>query len=102
MLTRPELHAFALDSQPLSQRRATTKTTAGTVIIDGHQHFSLTLPVRKGAAFSGAPLTSNTIDGLVYRILADDDLIGNDLSASETQTDTTTLPPLCHHSATTR
>ena len=42
--------------------------------IEGVDYVVLTLPVRVGASFSGDPLVSEDIDGVIYSVLADIDL----------------------------
>ncbi len=55
-----------------------------SVSLDGRSdHFTITIPVRKGAVFSGSPLTSQAVDGVIFRIHGDDDLAGSDLAVTE-------------------
>jgi hypothetical protein len=92
---QPNYRHFALDSDPTTGRGVSDKVRSGMVESSGDDHFSITIPVRRNAVFSGSPLESAPIDGLVYRILADDDLQGADLSVVETPTPQPhTLPAL--------
>ena len=87
---------FATDTDPLGSGGEMQQTI--DIVPDGasESFFTFTLPVRKGAMFSGAPLTSEAIDGVIYQVLGDDDLQGSDLLVTERSTpiDTTGLPAL--------
>jgi hypothetical protein len=61
--------------------------------IQGQTRFMITFPVRRGAVFSGNPPTAS-VDGLLYRLTADDDLTGADLNLEEIPAVTGGMPSL--------
>lgn len=92
------LQHFAMDTDPLGNGGAEGKQEAAITDSGGSTHITLTCPVRRGAVFGGHPLTSAPIDGLVYRIVADNDLASANLAVEETAAaDTSHLPPLGDH-----
>ncbi|WP_193215075.1 hypothetical protein [Luteolibacter marinus] len=75
----PNLMHFALATDPLGGGGDEGKRRLELA----GDHLTLTLPVRSGAVFAGSPLTAE-IDGVVYRILGDDDLaVPRDLAVVE-------------------
>ena len=65
---------FAFDGDPKSGADEGKRTT-GMVEVAGTNYFTLTLPVRTGATFSGSTeLVSAPIDGIIYRIQGSTDL----------------------------
>jgi hypothetical protein len=74
---------FAFDGNPLSGT-ANGKITAKLATIAGSEFFTLILPVRGGATFSGnTEQVSSPIDGLIYRIQGADDLSSWNLPIAE-------------------
>ncbi len=73
------LEEFAFDGDPKSGATG-GKRRADFASDGGSSYFTLTVPVRSGAVFSGTPPAA-TVDGVTYTVLADDDLNGSDLSA---------------------
>ncbi|MGE9291597.1 MAG: Ig-like domain-containing protein [Puniceicoccales bacterium] len=67
---------FAFGTHPLGNGSHEGKQAQAFVADpeSGLKHLTLTIPVRAGALFSGDPLTSDPVDGLVYQIIADSDL----------------------------
>lgn len=74
---RSHAYHFAFDTNPLGDGSDEGKQSQVLAVDpnDGGSYLTLTLPVRAGAIFSGDPLTSAPIDGLVYEIIGDGDLI---------------------------
>jgi fibronectin-binding autotransporter adhesin len=70
----PNLAHFAFDTDPLGDGTDEGKRQLTVEDIGGTDHLTFTLPVRAGATFSGDPLTSDPVDGLIYSILGDSDL----------------------------
>ncbi|MCP5116461.1 MAG: hypothetical protein GY953_36990 [bacterium] len=70
----PNIAHFAFDTDPLGSGTDEGKRQMAVAEIDGSDYFTLTIPIRLGAIFSGDPLVSNEIDGLTYSILGDTDL----------------------------
>jgi len=87
------LEHFAMDTDPLGSGGNEGKQQADLVDQSGQSYLTFTCPVRKGAVFSGSPLTSAPIDGVVYRVFGDDNLQGADLSVIETSVGDTSLMP---------
>ncbi len=89
------LEHFAMDTDPFKGGGNEGKQLGGIVEDSGQDFLTFTCPVRRGAVFSGAPLTSTPIDGLVYHMLGDDNLQGADLAVVETSPgDTSQMPAL--------
>ncbi|MEY4243019.1 MAG: hypothetical protein RLZZ245_604, partial [Verrucomicrobiota bacterium] len=77
------LGEFAFDGNPLSGN-ASGKIIGKFASVAGSEFFTLTLPVRSGATFSGTTdQVSSPIDGLIYRIQGADDLTNWNLPVSE-------------------
>ncbi len=73
---RSNLVEFALNSDPTSGVRD-GKTVHGAAQMDGKGYFTITLPVRGGAVFSGeTSLESAPVDGLVYGVHGSETLDG--------------------------
>jgi autotransporter-associated beta strand protein len=71
---------FAFGTSPADS--ASRPANSPVIVTDGvGRYLTLTVPVRAGASFSGAPLSA-TRDGLIYRVLGSDDLT-NDSSLVE-------------------
>jgi hypothetical protein len=71
---------FAFGTSPADA--ASRPANSPVIVTDGvGRYLTLTVPVRAGASFSGAPISA-TRDGLIYRVLGSDDLT-NDSSLVE-------------------
>lgn len=80
---------FAFDTNPLGTGSTSVRNNLiGQVIQDGgnDEYLTLSFPVRSGAVFSDSPLTSQPLDGLIYRVIGDDNLTGADLNVVERTT----------------
>lgn len=78
-----ELCEFALNSNP-TNGRTSGKVKEQRTTIAAVPTFTITLPVRTGAVFSGtAGLTSAAIDGVIYRIQGSTDLANWNLALTE-------------------
>ncbi len=84
---------FAMDTDPLGGGGSEGKQQAGLIDDSGRNYLTFTFPVRKGAAFSGNPLASAPIDGIVYTVYGDDNLQGTDLSVVEIPAGDTSMMP---------
>ncbi|MDF3129100.1 Ig-like domain-containing protein [Kiritimatiellaeota bacterium B1221] len=94
---KPNLYHFAFDTHPMGDG-STEGKQRGSMEIDSENdlpYFTLTLPVRAGAVFSGNPPTSAPIDGLVYQIIAGSDLsnLSGDLTLEELPASASTSMP---------
>jgi autotransporter-associated beta strand protein len=76
------LTEFALNGSPLSGA-ASGKVVGKIATVGGQQALTLTLPVRDGAEFSGSEEQIATVDGVVYRIQAGNDLASWTLAVAE-------------------
>ncbi len=88
---------FALDGDPQSPENPRENWRTEFAADGGaEEYFTVTLPVRVGATFSGDPLTSAPVDGITYTIRADDDFTGDGLTVVERSSvvDTTGMPAL--------
>lgn len=81
---RPNIEHFAHDTDPLGNGGNEGKQRVEIADTGGQLSFVWTIPVRNGAIFQGTPLTSGSVDGILYTIHGDDDLSGSDLSVAET------------------
>lgn len=66
------LKEFATDSDPLGGGHRRGRTAIEMVA--GRDHFSITIPVRRGAVFAGGGAPSSTVDGVVYSLAGTLDL----------------------------
>ena len=74
---------FALDGNPLSGA-ASGKVVGKVASVGGNPTLVITLPVRKGATFSGATeQVSDLVDGLIYKVQGSDELATWNLAVSE-------------------
>jgi len=78
---RTNFEEFAFDGDPLSGADD-GKTRYRFVDDGGTSYFTLTVPIRNGIIFTGSPLSSE-VEGITYTVLADDDLVGTDLSVQQ-------------------
>jgi hypothetical protein len=71
------LEEFAHGSDP-ADPASFPRLTGGMVIdpLSGLRHFSLTVPLRQGAVFSGIMVPEATLDGIRYRVRGTSDLSG--------------------------
>ena len=89
---RPNILEFALNGNPLSGT-ADGKVRARAETVGGDSVFTITLPVRTGATFTGATAKSATLDGVTYRIEGSDaNLTDWDIVVTEVSPATTTNP----------
>ncbi len=87
------LEEFALDSDPTSGA-AGGKVRARIETVGGSPALVITLPVRKGASFGGAPAKTAARDGVIYTIRGTNDLANFDQGVSEIPASTGGLPAL--------
>jgi autotransporter-associated beta strand protein len=73
---------FGLNGNPLSGA-ATGKLAGKIAAVGAEQALTLTLPVRSGAVFSGATEQTATVDGVIYRVQAGNNLGSWTLAVSE-------------------
>ncbi len=73
---RVNLFHFAFDTNPFGNGSHEGKAihTVTDDVVDGQTYVYLTFPVRLGASFSGDPLESDPVDGLIYRVVSATDL----------------------------
>jgi len=80
---RNNLGEFAFNSSPVSPVTG-GKIVTRTALIGGVRYLTLTVPVRDGAVFTGTGgLTSQAIDGLIYRIRGSGDLLSFNAGVTE-------------------
>jgi hypothetical protein len=94
----PNIQHFAFDTHPLTSAGSNEgKMRAAYIDIVGfgYTRFSITLPVRTGATFSGAPSLGATIDGITYTLQGSANLTSWDEPVYESPTaEADGLPPL--------
>jgi autotransporter-associated beta strand protein len=96
---RSNLAEFAFDGNPLSGAND-GKIVGKIAMVDGNKVLTYTLPVRKGATFSGAAaLVSAPIDGVTYTIEGSDTLASwlldiDEVGAADSAVIQTGMPPL--------
>ena len=76
------LTEFALDGDP-ARGPLSGKVNTRTGRLSGGEFLLMTLPVREGAVFSGAPAKSAVVDGVVYQIEGSDGLTVFDREVTE-------------------
>jgi len=96
---KTNLYHFALDTEPLTNvvdENSNLQSESVEDAEDNENYLTLTIPVRKGASFSGSPLTSGSIDGIQYTIVATSELTANspDLVVEEITAITSGMPTL--------
>jgi hypothetical protein len=79
---RLNIMEFAFDDDPLSGANSGKISTAFENV-EGQLYFTITVPVRNGASFSGSTSLSATVDGIVYTIEGTEDLNAYDAAISE-------------------
>lgn len=83
---KPNAYHFGLAGNPLSDNHAQSERMSAAAKADvGSDYMTLTVPIRLGATFNGSPLTSAPIDGVIYKIYGDSDLLAplGDLAVQE-------------------
>lgn len=93
--TIPNLLHFAHNTAPLGSGTDEGKHRAGPADDGGVTYFTLTLPFRTGAVFTGSPPTA-TIDGITYTVLGELDLngTGHPMVERGAGADSSGLPPV--------
>ncbi len=95
--TKTNLYHFAFDTHPMGDGGTEGKQRGSMEMNSGDDlpYFTLTVPVRAGAVFSGNPPTSAAIDGLIYQITASSDLLdlSGDLTLEELPAPASTSMP---------
>lgn len=89
----PNWAHFALDTSPGSSGPSSPPLVPGIMETGGSEYFSITLPARRGAVFQGSPVEAS-VDGLIYRLTATDDLTGGELDLVEVTSVPSGMPPL--------
>ena len=87
------LQEFAFDGNPNSGA-ASGKIRPRVETVGADQALVITLPVRNGAVFTGAPAKSATIDKVIYTIQGSNDLAAFDQVVSEIATSAAGMPSL--------
>jgi len=73
---KPNAYHFGLASNPISaNRKQGERQITTTEEIASEEYLTITAPFRLGANFSGTPLTSAPVDGIVYTIIGDSDMV---------------------------
>lgn len=81
---KTNLEHFATGSSPLGNSGVSGLQKQTVVDVDGTEYYTITLPVRAGASFSGTPLSADNIDGITYAFRANSDLSSNsDITVTE-------------------
>ncbi len=71
---KPNYFHFATATDPMGLGVNEGKSAMSAEEEEAEYHLTITVPIRLGATFSGTPLTSAPIDGVIYTILGDSDL----------------------------
>ncbi|BCX46404.1 PEP-CTERM domain protein [Haloferula helveola] len=80
---RPNIEHFAFNTDPLGNGSDEGKLRTGFTDDGGNDYFSITVPVRDGAVFTGSPSPTATIDGITYTAQGTGDLTTWDTTVVE-------------------